>query len=199
MPICPTSIVQLAALAAMITPGAGRNETMSAGEESSRTSREQTARRIRRNIRAAQLRVALDEARGRPTPPAVVQLAQLPMPPLPAVGEGRSPASREQTAQRIRRGIRAARLRVTLDEVLGRPTPPAVVRLAQLPMPSPLDSLRSPGGQLRRDPVSRREVALYVRRSIRAARLRVVLDKELGRQTPEAVKRLAQTKLPPLE
>lgn len=106
---------------------------MSADEESSRISREQTARRIRRNVRAAQLRVALDEARGRPTPPAVVQLAQLPMPPLPAAREGRS--STEQTARRIRRSIGAAQLRVALDRARGRPTPPAVVPLAQLPTP----------------------------------------------------------------
>lgn len=110
--------------------------------------------------------------------------------------------SREQTARRIRRGIRAAQLRVALDEARGRQTPEAVVRLAQLPMPplpSPLDALRSPDGKLRTDPASRREVARYLRRGIRAAQLRVVLDAELGRPTPEAVKRLAQMRLPTLE
>ena len=115
-----------------------------------------------------------------------------------AAGES-SQTSREQTAQRIRRGIRAAQLRVVLDEALGRPTPEAVVRLAQLPMPSPLDALRSPDGKLRKDPASRREAALYIRRGIRAAQLRVALDEARGRPTPEAVKRLAQTKLPTLE
>jgi hypothetical protein len=67
------------------------------------------------------------------------------------------------------------------------------------PLPSPLDALKSPDGKLRRDPASRREAALYLRRSIRAAQLRVALDGERGRPTPEAVKRLAQLKLPPLE
>ena len=53
---------------------------MSGGEERSRATREETARRMRRGIRAAQPGVALDEARRRLTPSAVVQLAQLPMP-----------------------------------------------------------------------------------------------------------------------
>lgn len=116
-----------------------------------------------------------------------------------AAGEERPRTPREQTAQRIRRGIRAAQLRVVSDEALGRPTPEAVVRLAQLRMPSPLDALRSPDGKLPKDPASRREVTRYIRRRIRAAQLRVVLDAELGRPTPEAVKRLAQMKLPALE
>ncbi|MEN3345347.1 MAG: hypothetical protein V7635_1923 [Arthrobacter sp.] len=37
-------------------------------------------------------------------------------------------ASREETILRIRRGILAAQLRITLDEVQGRQTPEAVVR-----------------------------------------------------------------------
>ena len=83
-----------------------------------------------------------------------------------AAGEERPRTSREETAQRIRRGIRAAQLRVVLDEALGRPTPEAVVRLAQLRMPSPIDALRSPDGKLPKDPASRREVApLYTPRN----------------------------------
>jgi hypothetical protein len=111
-------------------------------------------------------------------------------------------ASRKETILRIRRGIRAAQLRITLDEVQGRQTPEAVVRLAQLTppkLPSPFDTLRTPDGKLRRDPEARRELALYVRRNILAARLRVALDEARGRPTPEAVKRLAQRELPTLE
>jgi hypothetical protein len=110
-------------------------------------------------------------------------------------------ASRKETILRIRRGIRAAQLRITLDEVQGRQTPEAVVRLAQLrppKLPSPFVSLRTPDGKLRTDPGSRREMALHVRRNILAAQLRVALDKERGRVTPEAVKRLAQMELPSL-
>lgn len=113
--------------------------------------------------------------------------------------EGR--ASREDTILRIRSGIRSAQLRVVLDEIRGRETPEAVVRLSQLTpprVPSPFDTLRTPDGKLRRDPEARRKLALHVRRNILAAQLRVALDEQRGRQTPEAVKRLAQTKLPTL-
>ena len=111
-------------------------------------------------------------------------------------------ASRMETILRIRRGIRAAQLRITLDDVQGRQTPEAVVRLAQLTppkLPSPFVTLRTPDGKLRRDPASRREMALHVRRNILAAQLRVALDKERGRVTPEAVTRLAQMELPTLQ
>ena len=111
-------------------------------------------------------------------------------------------ASREEAILRIGRGIRAAQLRITLDEVQGRQTPEAVVRLAQLTppkLPSPFATLRTPDGKLRTDPASRRVMALHVRRNILAAQLRVALEKERGRVTPEAVKRLAQLELPELE
>ena len=110
--------------------------------------------------------------------------------------------SREETILRIRRGIRAAQLRVTLDQLRKRPTPEAVVRLAQRTppkLPTPFDTLRTPDGKLRTDPASRREMASYLRRGIRAAQLRVVLDEQRGRPTPDAVKRLAQRELPKLE
>lgn len=110
-------------------------------------------------------------------------------------------ASRKETILRIRRGIRAAQLRITLDEVQGRQTPEAVVRLAQLTppeLPSPFVTLRTPDGKLKTDPASRRVLAMHVRRNILAAQLRVALDKERGRVTPEAVKRLARLELPPL-
>lgn len=110
-------------------------------------------------------------------------------------------SSREEIIMRLRRGIRSAELRVKLDQLRGRQTPEAVVRLAQrtLPkLPSPFDTLRTPDGKLRRDPASRREMALYLRRGIRAAQLRVALDEQRGRPTPEAVKRLAKRQLPEL-
>jgi hypothetical protein len=111
-------------------------------------------------------------------------------------------ATREHTILRIRRGIRAAQLRVVLDRAQGRHTPDAVVRLAQLTMPqlpSPYETLRSPDGKLPTDAESRREMALCLRRGIRAAQLRVALDQQWGRPTPEAVKRLAQRELPSLK
>lgn len=110
-------------------------------------------------------------------------------------------SSREDTIRRIRRGIQAAQLRVALDEARGRPTPEAVLRLSKLtppPLPSPIDTLKSPDGKLRSDPEARRELALHVRRNILAAQLRVALDEQRGRPTPEAVNRLAQKKLPTL-
>lgn len=111
-------------------------------------------------------------------------------------------ASRQETILRIRRGIRAAQLRITLDEVQGRQTPEAVVRLAQLtppPLASPFATLRTPDGKLRTDPRSGRELALHVRRNILAAQLRMALDEQRGRPTPEAVTRLAQRELPSLK
>lgn len=111
-------------------------------------------------------------------------------------------AARKNTILRIRSGILAAQLRVALDEIRGRETPEAVVRLAQLTPPkllSPFVTLRTPDGKLRTDGASRREMALHVRRNILAAQLRVALDKERGRVTPEAVTRLAHLELPTLE
>jgi hypothetical protein len=119
-----------------------------------------------------------------------------------SAGEKETPSSREQTIRRIRSGIRSAQLRVALDEIRGRETPEAVVRLAQRTppkLPSPFDTLRTPDGRLRRDPEARRELALHVRRNILAAQLRVALDEQRGRVTPEAVKRLAQLELPTLD
>lgn len=113
--------------------------------------------------------------------------------------EERPQASREQRARRIRSGIRIAQLRIAVDDALGREAPRAVGQLAPLPMPplpSPFDTLRSPDGKLLEDPASRREMALYLRRGIRGAQLRVALDGARGRPTPGAVKRLAQLKPP---
>jgi hypothetical protein len=108
-------------------------------------------------------------------------------------------STREESIRRIRQAIRAAQLRVGLDDARGRPTPPAVVRLAQRtlpPLPSPLEIFTAPTGKLRTDPTSRRQIARVLRDGIRAAQLRVALDEHRGRPTPEAVKRLAQRKLP---
>jgi hypothetical protein len=119
---------------------------------------------------------------------------------MPAT-EDEGQASREQTIRRIQSGIRSAQLRVALDAIRGRETPEAVVRLAQRTppkLPSPFDTLRTSDGKLRRDPEARRELALHVRRNILAAQLRVALDEQRGRPTPEAVKRLAQRELPTL-
>lgn len=120
---------------------------------------------------------------------------------MPDVNE-KALASKEETILRIRRGIRMAQLQVKLDERRGRQTPEAVVRLAQLTpprLPSPFETLRMPGGKLRRDPEARRALAMHVRRNILAAQLRIALDEARGRPTPEAVKRLAQLELPALK
>lgn len=104
-------------------------------------------------------------------------------------------ASRKETILRVRRGIRAAQLRIILDEIQGRQTPEAVVRLAQLTppkLPSPFNTLRTPDGKLPRDPASRREMAQHLRRGIWAAQLRVALDEQRGRPTPDAVQRLVR-------
>ena len=109
---------------------------------------------------------------------------------------------RKETILRLRSGIRAAQLRVALDEMRGRETPEAVARVANRTppeLPSPFDTLRSPDGKLRRDPEARKELVLYIRRNLLAAQLRVALDEARGRPTPEAVKRLARRNLPTLE
>jgi hypothetical protein len=114
-------------------------------------------------------------------------------------GDEEARSAREESIRRIRQGIRAAQLRVVLDDARGRPTPPAVVRLAQRTLPPPPSFLRvftASKGKLRTDPTSRRHIARILRGGIRAAQLRVALDEQRGRPTPEAVKRLAQRKLP---
>lgn len=117
-------------------------------------------------------------------------------------GNRETRASRDDVMQRVRSGIRSAQLRVRLDDLRGRETPEVVVRLAQRtppPLPSPFETLRTPDGRLQSDPEARREMARYIRQSIRAAQLRVALDAQRGRPTPEAVKRIAQRSLPKLE
>lgn len=48
------------------------------------------------------------------------------------------------------------------------------------------------------DSIGKKEVFIKLRREILAARLRATLDEQLGRVTPETVKRLAGMKLPAL-
>lgn len=48
------------------------------------------------------------------------------------------------------------------------------------------------------DPTNREEVASTLRKEIRAARLKITLDKKLGRETSPQVKLLAGLTLPPL-
>lgn len=105
---------------------------MAASDDENRISREQSIRRIRSRIQAAELGVTLDDARGRQAPEAVLQLSQGTPPPLPSPfryseDSGREApdglASRREMALYLRRTIRAAQLRVALDEDRGRPTP----------------------------------------------------------------------------
>jgi hypothetical protein len=60
--------------------------------------REAKAKKIRRGILAAQLRVGLDEVRGRKTPEAVVRLSQLELPKLPQPGHKASFVDRVDAA-----------------------------------------------------------------------------------------------------
>lgn len=117
---------------------------MSAGDDETRTAREQAIRRIRSNSHSP-VASRLDEARGRQTPEAVVRLSQLTPPPLPSPfdtlrspdGKLRTdPASRREMGRYLARNILAAQLRVALDEQRGRPTPKAVERLPQRKLPT---------------------------------------------------------------
>lgn len=48
------------------------------------------------------------------------------------------------------------------------------------------------------DPTNRAQVVGELRREILAARLRVVLDERLGRETPPVLLQLSRMKLPPI-
>lgn len=52
-------------------------------------------------------------------------------------------SAREAQATKIRRGIRAAQLRVALDEARGRETPEAVIRLSNLKLPEVTTTVKS--------------------------------------------------------
>ncbi len=101
----------------------------------------------------------------------------------------------------LRRKIRAARLKVTLDEQLGRKTSPEVRSLAGMKLPplvrsnKPLTEATAQGMFQR---MSTDELLRTLRREILAAELKVVLDRRLRRDTAPAVKKLAGMMLPPI-
>lgn len=83
----------------------------------------------------------------------------------------------------FRRDQAAARLRITLDQKLGRETPDSVTKLANIDFPTVVPE----------DPV---EYTNFIRAQILRARLQVTVDRKLGRETPEAVITLSETELP---
>lgn len=228
---------------------------------------------LRREILAAQLKVALDENLGRPTSDKVKRLAAMD---LPRIGR-RSYRNEDDSDRRTcdspnedaaagtsRRDILVARLKVAVNELLGRETSSKTMRQSRMKL-APIIRLhhrarevaycrtdgptnkeqvfgscparaREPGARshgqgtgpssphcyetagsdevsagrqikqegqtstYRRnyDPTNRDEVASTLRKEIRAARLKVTLDKKLGRETSPHVKLLAGMTLPPL-
>lgn len=101
----------------------------------------------------------------------------------------------------LRREILAARLKVTLDEELDRPTSVTVRRLAAMDLPQIIRPYQRVDGVTKRgtyDPSHKDEVFATLRREILAARLKVTLDKQLNRETSPTVKALAGMKLPPI-
>lgn len=182
---------------------------------------------LRMKIRKAQLRVTLDEQLGRTTPESAKKLAALPLPPLIRVprkdenaadrrtsdsesdGPTHSPSDRALLSNALRMKILKAQLRVTLDEQLGRTTPERAKKLAALPLPTRFRVPRQDGRAAERRPTDPQNDAPARRKSDRAllnhalrqkilkARLRVTLDEQLGRTTPESAKKLAALDLPP--
>jgi hypothetical protein len=107
----------------------------------------------------------------------------------------------------LRREILAARLKVTLDEQLGRESSPTVQRLSKMKLPPLVRQNRSFGeasekekGPHRRkyDPTSKEQLFETLRREVLAARLKATLDEQLGRETSPTVQRLSKMKLPPI-
>lgn len=99
------------------------------------------------------------------------------------------PTRKDQVFITLRREVLAARLKITLDEQLGRETSPTVIRLSKMKLPPIARTY---------DPTSKEQVFATLRREILAARLKVTLDEQLGRETSPRVKLLAQMKLPPI-
>ncbi|WP_417219616.1 hypothetical protein [Arthrobacter sp.] len=171
---------------------------------------------LRREIRKARLRVTLDEELGRTTPDAVKKLAAFELPPIVRErpqDEGTADRRRDgwQTlSNALRTKILKARLRVTLDEQLGRTTPESAKKLAALDLPPFVRVPRQDGRAAERrtpDPQNdapasstfdRALLSNELRMKIRKAQLRVTLDEQLGRTTPESAKKLAALPLPPL-
>jgi hypothetical protein len=99
----------------------------------------------------------------------------------------------------LRREILAARLKVILDEELGRPTSVKVKRLAAMDLPRIVRSVAHDDRVTDRQtyvPTKKDEIFRTLRREILAARLKVTLDEQLGRETSPTVMRLAGMKLP---
>lgn len=101
----------------------------------------------------------------------------------------------------LRREILAARLKVILDEELDRPTSVKVKRLAAMDLPRIVRSVSHDDRATDRQthvPTKKDQVFRTLRREILAARLKVTLDEQLGRETSRTVMRLAGMKLPPM-
>jgi hypothetical protein len=111
------------------------------------------------------------------------------------------PTNPGQVFATLRREILAARLKVTLDEQLHRPTSPKVKLLAQMKLPPLVMECPRVDGETKRrtyDPTNKDQVFATLRREILAARLKVTLDEQLGRGTSQTVIRLSKMKLPPI-
>lgn len=116
-------------------------------ETASLTRKERLFNVLRREIRAARLKVVLDEQLNRESSPTAVALSRMALPPLVGLDEGiengnvrraYDPTNKEQVFERLRREIRAAQLKVSLDEELGRETSPTVIALSRM-QPPPTD------------------------------------------------------------
>lgn len=111
------------------------------------------------------------------------------------------PTNRAQVFATLRREILAGRLKVTLDEQLNRPTSPKVKLLAQMKLPPLVMPSYPVDGEAKRrtyDATNKGQVFATLRREILAARLKVTLDQQLGRETSPTVTRLSKMKLPPI-
>ncbi|MCG2623000.1 hypothetical protein LVY72_13945 [Arthrobacter sp. I2-34] len=165
---------------------------------------------LRREIRAARLKVILDEELGRTTSPEVKALAAMDLPRIVrldhpaenATGRGSGdPATKDPGCGTRRREILAARLKVTLDELLGREPSPKVTRLSRMklaPIAGRHQRVDEVTARRTYDPTDRDRVLSTLRREILAAQLQVELDKALGRETSEKVKLLSEMELPPI-
>lgn len=107
------------------------------------------------------------------------------------------PAYRNWVLETLRREIHAARLKIILDDQLGRVTSPEVKQLAEIEPPSSRKhfdrmNFKPADGDQPGDEESHRDWVLdTLRREIHAARLKIILDDQLGRETSPEVKRLA--------
>lgn len=117
---------------------------MIADTENSLTRKEQLFEMLRREIFAAQVKVALDRELGRPTSSKVKKLAAVKMPPRARSHKSSPRASEQESVQEtrkerlfemLRREIFAAQVKVALDRELSRPTSSKVKKLAELKLP----------------------------------------------------------------